>query len=389
MKIVIDLRPILTGRLTGVETVGLELSKRLVHNHPEDEFIFWYSGHKDVREKIEWFKDWIDFDQLDNAELRIWKIPSILLEGTLMTLYAPSLDRFLDSPDVFWEPNPRSVPMGGSTAKITTFHDLSRKIYPEFFPQKSNLYSFLIGLEREVTTSDKLVAVSHSTKMDLIKFFGVEADKIEVVYNGVDSKYFKDPESETIERVTDKLNIDNEFILSLGTIEPRKNLVNLIKAYRHAYDKWDIDQKLLLAGAKGWNGYDDAVRQEIKNQHVSHKVEILGRVSEEEKLVLLNQASLFVYPSWYEGFGLPPLEAMAAGTPVVTSNTSSIPEVVGDSAETVDPGNPQQIGKAMAQLLKNEKLAKSLRVQGRLQAQKFTWERAAESLYSIFKQYGG
>jgi glycosyltransferase involved in cell wall biosynthesis len=243
----------------------------------------------------------------------------------------------------------------------------------------------LINLKREAQTSDKLIAVSEATKLDLIKFFQVPENKIEVVYNGVDEKYFIEPPRKLASEVRQKFALPAKYILFIGTIEPRKNLVTLIKAYRYMRDKWKVDMELVLAGGEGWQNHLRDVNEAIKEQKLTKKVKYLGRVSEDEKYALLHGASLLVYPSWYEGFGLPPLEAMAAGVPVVASNVSSIPEIVGDAALLADPADPEAIGKGMAQLILQTKLANSLKMQGKLQAHKFTWEKAAEKVYAILK----
>jgi glycosyltransferase involved in cell wall biosynthesis len=386
MKIAIDLRTIMTGRLTGIEMVGLEISKRLVHAHPEDEFIFWYSGRKQATERIQEFKEFIGADRLSNVSFVCWNISNLLLESLWRVFYYPKLDRMLGGIDVFWEPNVRAIPVSSACRKVTTFHDLSMYVYPELLSPKDNFYyKHVIGFKREAKTASRVVVVSEATKFDLIKFFGVSPSSMSVVYNGVDEKYFEAPPKKVISDAVSKFKLPGEYILAIGSIEPRKNLINLIKALKILRERWKVDLPLLIAGGEGWFNHKAKVLEEIKAQKMSARVRFLGRVTEPEKQALLHTTSLLVYPSLYEGFGIPPLEGLAAGVPVLTSNVSSLPEAVGDAALQVSPYDPEEIAKGMAQLLRNSKLTQSLKLQGRLQAQKFSWDKAAEKMYEIFR----
>lgn len=269
-----------------------------------------------------------------------------------------------------------TAPFGYRGKYILTVHDLAIYKHPEWFPD-GQWFSTQISFPSTVRHARHIIVPSAATKQDLIELFHVKESKISIIPHGV--KVFKK-------------NTPNEgknnFILFLGTIEPRKNVETLVRAYRLMVDRSPElkNFELRLAGVVGWKS--DIIIDEIrKTQCEGYRISLLGSVSEEGKERLLSEASCFVYPSHYEGFGLPVLEAMAAGTPVVCSNVSSLPEVAGDAAILVADNDVEGFADAMSQVLKEQKKADELRQKGLARALEMSWEKTATATMKIYHDF--
>jgi glycosyltransferase involved in cell wall biosynthesis len=214
----------------------------------------------------------------------------------------------------------------------------------------------------------------------------VEPNRVAVVYGGVDSGFHPIEDEATLQAARVKYGLFSPFILYVGTIEPRKNLGRLLRAYTRLRAKYKTPHRLVVAGGLGWL-YQDVLR-EIDELASEHEVIFLGRVPDEDLPTLYSLADVFAFPSLYEGFGLPPLEAMACGVPVVCSNTSSLPEVVGDAGILVSPYDIDALSEAIAGLLEDPARRSELAARGRERARLFTWERSARQLLAIYKRVG-
>ncbi|HNS02198.1 MAG TPA: glycosyltransferase family 1 protein [Anaerolineae bacterium] len=267
---------------------------------------------------------------------------------------------------------------------VVTVHDLSFMRYPQAFPpmQRAYLHS---QVRRSVAAARRVIAVSEATKQDLIGLFGASPERIDVVYNGVDASFCPAPAAE-VEAFRARAGLPARFILHLGTLEPRKNLVRLVQAFAQVrgQDAGQPAVKLVLAGGKGWDY--DAIFNEVTRQGLEREVLFPGYVAEEELAWWYRAATLFVYPSLLEGFGLPVLEAMACGAPVVTSNLSSLPEVAGDAALLVDPASVDALAAALLRLLVDAELASRLRGRGLAQAARFPWSRTAAQTAAVYRR---
>ncbi len=272
---------------------------------------------------------------------------------------------------------------------ILTVHDLSFMRLPQC--AEAGLRAYLNKVvPRSIERADLVLADSQSTKNDLIELLGVSPDKIEVVYAGVESR-FRPMEGEmALQRVRKRYGLGFPFILSLGTLEPRKNLTGLIDAYALLRGKGQVIRdkglRLVIAGGKGWLYGEIFAR--VEELGLSGQVIFPGFVADEDLPALYNLAELFVFPSLYEGFGLPPLEAMACGTPVVTSDRPSLPEVVGEAGLMVEATDSQALAEAMERVLMDGNLRGEMREKGLKQAGKFTWEAAAEKLLDVYGRLG-
>lgn len=258
--------------------------------------------------------------------------------------------------------------------KVVTAHDLVFYRFPNHQNQKITNYFKKRSL-LAASQADLILADSVSTKNDLVKFQKIPAEKIRVVYLGKDIIYR--PSSPNTP------NIPN-FLLTVGTLEPRKNLVNLIKGYELLDEKTRQIYPLKIVGGRGWN--NEEFDKIFENSPAKNQIQVLGYLTKEELKKLYNQASLFIYPSLFEGFGLPPLEAMASGCPVLVSTAPSLIEVVGSAGEYLDPKDPKDIAKKINYLLANPKRLALRQKEGIKQAAKFSWRKCGEETLKIYEE---
>jgi glycosyltransferase involved in cell wall biosynthesis len=280
--------------------------------------------------------------------------------------------------DIFYSPDFVLPPTLRATRTLLTVHDLSFLHYPDAFVPSLRQYLERV-VPRSVTRADRVLADSKSTRDDLVVHFGTSLEKVQVLYCGVDARFRPDPEPEEKVRLKARYDLgDHPYVLSVGTLQPRKNYVRLIRAFANLQL---ADLQLAIAGGRGWLCEDILAEAEKHGD----RVRILGFVDDADLPALLRNAALFAFPSLYEGFGIPPLEAMACGTPVVCSNASSLPEVAGDAALMVDPLDVDGLAEAMTRALEDEGLRGKMIAGGLTQAARFTWEGAARRLLDLFE----
>lgn len=272
------------------------------------------------------------------------------------------------------------IPQTIAIHDLTTFlpavrktHKIRIRIIEKFF------------LGRSLKRSKKIIAVSENTKNDLIKLFGISPDKITVIHEAHRPSFRPIEKKEETRKALEKYNLPQNFILFVGTIEPRKNIVRLIEAYKEAVaDERFKDYKLVVAGKKGW--YCEEIFKKVEELGLKNDVIFTGYLADADVPYFYNAAECFIYPSLYEGFGLPILEAMACGCPVITSNTSSLPEVAGDAAILIDPYNSKEISGALRQVLSDGLLRNKMREDGLKQSKKFSWTKAVRELLAVFNK---
>ncbi len=262
---------------------------------------------------------------------------------------------------------------------MVTVHDLTALLLPETHSARVR-WSQLPFLERSLDRARLIVADSEATAADLRFHFPATSGRLRVVYPGVDP-LFTPAAPDDVKLIRNELGCPDGYLLFVGTLEPRKNVPLLLDAWQALRREDPATPPLVLAGGAGWHGGNLPRRLAALAPHGLHH---LGRVSDQRLVRLLQGATVFVYPSLYEGFGLPPLEAMACGVPVVTSNAASLPEVVGNAGLTVDPRNPENLVIALQRLLADPDLAAELGRRGRERAAAFTWERAAAEIEAVF-----
>lgn len=377
MKIGIDIRVLVRGVRTGVEEYTINLLSHLFLIEPEIQYKLFYNAYRKSKLGFDW-------SQLANVELKDFKIPNRLFFISARYFNWPKIDRLLGGADAYFNPHFFAAPVSLKCRKIMTVHDLSFEHFPEFFSWRKRLWQkFLMRIKKEAQGADKIIAVSQSTKNDLVNFYGIKEEKVEVIYSGVGEQFrprqTSSPWSANIKR---KYNLPDDFALYFGTIEPRKNIAGLIKAFEILREKHKI--KLVIAGDKGWL-YRDIFKTANESKY-RNDIVFTGFIEEEDKPFLYGLAKVFVYPSFFEGFGFPPLEAMAGGIPTIVSNNSSLPEVVGDGALMIDPNNIDEMAWAMEIALTDSGLREHLIEKGTARAKKFSWDSCAKKTLAILKK---
>ena len=280
-----------------------------------------------------------------------------------------------------WHAMVNVQPLVLTCPSVATIQDLSFLVYPESFHGHKGRYNRLF-VRLTARRAQGLIAISQSTKKDIVRYFGVPADKVTVIYMGVDDEFYQRP-AESVCAFREKKGLPPKFILYVGTIEPRKNLTRLIRAFA-LLRKAGLPQHLIIGGGKGW--MYDQVFAVVQEEGLQDSVHFPGFIAQEDLAWWYNAAEVFVYPSLYEGFGIPPLEAMACGTPVVVSNTSSLPEVVGDAGERVNPESVAEIAEAMRQLILQPDRREARRAAGLARARGFSWQRTATETAQVYRQ---
>jgi glycosyltransferase involved in cell wall biosynthesis len=264
---------------------------------------------------------------------------------------------------------------------VVTIHDVVAFTRTETVPRKYALYMRLL-LKQVVQKVDKIIAPSISTKNDLIECLNTPEEKIDVVYNAVSPHYAPASPDCDHEEIKRKFGIRNKYIFFAGNLEPRKNLIRLMEAFNMSRSKLGEDYQLVICGKKGWL-YKD-ILQTYEKLKMDDDIILTNYVTEEDLLSLYQCADIFAFPTLYEGFGFPPLEAMGCGVPVIASNVSSLPEIVGDAALLVDPLDTAQISEAIVTMANSESLRKQLIEKGLKQSAKFSWEDTARKTLDVY-----
>jgi glycosyltransferase involved in cell wall biosynthesis len=268
-----------------------------------------------------------------------------------------------------------------------TIHDCIHLMFPQYLPNRLALGYARSSIALAARRATRILTVSESSKNDIIRFFGTDPAKIDVIYNAYDERFGIEPAEEQMVRVRERYQLQDEFVLYAGNVKPHKNLERVIEAF-HLVRQRGLDHLKLVMIGDDISQY--ASLRRAVHQHQLHKyVRFLGYLPEETLAVMYRLAAVFVFPSLYEGFGLPPLEAMASGTPVVTSNVSSLPEVAGDAAVLVDPYSPDGIADGIYRVLTDNALAQSLREKGLRRAKQFSWETSVRRVREIYDQAAG
>ena len=322
-------------------------------------------------------------------------------------LRLPSLVRKLHI-DVLHSPAnvlPELLP--GTCAGIVTLHDLGFLRYPDVLTRAKRLYHRSFTM-RSLQRATMIITVSESTRQDAIKLAGIPSERVQTVYPCIDERFSNVIEEEEVASFRQERGLTGGFFLYLGTLEPRKNLIRLIEAYGRLRKEYGIGEKLVIAGGRGW--LYDAILEKVQTLGLGSEVILPGYVADEERALWYHAASAFVYPSLYEGFGLPVAEALACGTPVVTSNVSSLPEVAretlrcaqgdnraggdnlaggcpgGAGALTIDPGDVEAMAEAMYKALTDGALRQDCQAKAAVVAQRFSAQAMVEQTVSVYER---
>lgn len=362
MRIGIDASKISLKQKTGTENYTQNLIKNLLEVDQENEYVLY------LRE------DPPQFVQKPNVICKKIPLPRLWTQAGLAS------EVTFSPPDLLFIPA-HTMPIihRPGLKTVVTIHDLGAEFLPQYhqFPQKLYLNRTTEFVAKYAT---KLIAVSEATKRDLIEKLGVEPERISVVYEGWDEELFHIPASREVKAVRTKYRLENDYLIFVGTVQPRKNLERLIAAFAQA----EIGLDLVIAGKPGWLSED--VYAAPEKFGVKSRVKFLGHVLNEELPGLYGGAKALVFPSLFEGFGLPVLEAMACGTVVLTSKTTSLPEVGGQATLYVDPESISSIKKGIEEIVTNTKLRHQMKSKAQFQLQKFSWKKTAKETLAVFKQ---
>lgn len=373
MTITIDLRSLQKGIRSGVETYAYNVVLELLKQDSKNNYRLFYNS----------------FGQVNTSDLQFVNVKNIKrnFPNKLLAFSSqfgwPSLQNLMGDSDIYWMPNLNHVSPKVSEKLALTVHDISFFTRPEFYDFRRSVWHKTANFEKMIRRAKVILAASEYTKADLIHNFSIPAGKICVTYEGVNRDAYKpDLEEMRLRQIRNIYELPGNFVLYLGTLEPRKNVAGLIKAF----DGMRTDASLVLAGRPGWK-YDE-IYQAINKSKKKSRIKLLGFVEEADKPYLLKLARVFAFPSFYEGFGLPILEAMAVGTPVLTSSISSMSEIAGTAALLVNPSNIEEMSLALDQLLEEEKIRASLIEKGLSKVTEFSWKKTAGLTLEAFKKIG-
>jgi len=396
MKIGIDCRTILNpekGEAAGVGHYTYQLVRHLLEVDKDNFYVLFFDREVANRHLSKF--------ERDNVEIKFF--PFVQYRKFLPQSYSNFLaSAFLakEELDVFHSPT-ANLPSSYSYPSIITIHDLAVYKFPELYSEKDRkiLYSNTSSAVKQAT---KIIAVSQSTKKDIQDIFSVESENIKLIYHGIDKRFFGQVPAKEIEKIKTRLGIGANYILFLGTLDSRKNIFRIVESYERLRDRLiELPQasqaeeqsninhllskyQLVLAGKPG-NQYDQ-IFERINDSKYKDDILLPGYINSEDLDPLFQGAKFFIFPSLYEGFGLPILEAMASGVPVITSNISSMPEIARGHAILVDPLNVSEIAQAMSDLLTDTHLWHDLSRSGRERAKEFSWEDTAKETIKFYKE---
>ena len=288
-----------------------------------------------------------------------------------------------EKPDVFHAPH-YVLPPATPCRSVVTIHDCIHLMFPQYLRNRAAYLYARASMWSSSHQAHRILTVSEASKRDIIHFFSVPPEKVVVVYNAIEERFSKTPSEDAIARVRERYQLNHPFVLYVGNIKPHKNLVRLIEAFAELRRRGFDELKLLIIGDE--ISKLPALRRAVHSHKLHKHVRFLGYLEDETLASLYRLASVFVFPSLYEGFGLPPLEAMASGTPVVTSNVSSMPEVTGDAAVLVDPYSVDSIVEGIARVLKDPALSADLRRKGIARAREFSWDRSVQRTRELYQE---
>lgn len=270
-------------------------------------------------------------------------------------------------------------------ASVITVHDLTYNVYPETYTLSKRIYKNTV-MHTAIARADKIIVDAKSTKKDILDRYGISEERIVVINCGLNDIFKQIKDFKLLENTREKLGLPQHFILHVGTLSPGKNLMSLLDAYAILKRKIDSLHKLVVVGPTGW--LYDSIFERVSHLRLKDDVTFLGYIEDVDLVHIYNLADIFVLVSLYEGFGFPPLEAMACGTPVVTSNAGSLPEVVGEAALMVDPRDVEGLAKTMEKLLMDSALRDELIEKGFARTKLFSWEETARKTLAVYKEVG-
>lgn len=366
MRIGIDARMI-QGPFTGDSTYWRGLIAGLSHLNSNDEFFLYLDAGLPTS----------NVPSARNIKVRLVRAPSWRLWSAVAFPWLLWKDHISVAHVQYTIPPIMPCPV------VTSIHDVSFKRHPEFFNWKDR-FVLNMGIKYAAKRAFGILAISEHTKHEIVELYKVPAERVSVIYPGVDEQFTPGDRLASRRFIKDKYGISSPIILTVGTIQPRKNLSTLVKGFAKLKASQEFEHKLVVVGKYGWK--ERRLLSLVEELELTQDILFVGYVPQEDLPALYLAADVFVYPSVYEGFGLPPLEAMACGTPVITGNRSSLPEVVGEAGIMVDPYDPEAFALAMWNVLSSESLRTEMSQAGLKQAVKFSWDKMATEVLGIYRE---
>lgn len=375
MRILLDARTISTTPYSGIPLYAHELFSRILKDR-KNTYLLLSTGLS--QNKIP--KSWLG----DNVSVLRWKTPNKILELSLAIFNRPNFSSGLDL-DLVFSPHLNIFPVS-KAPRVLTCHDISFFHHPSHYGFAQNFWHFRQRWLNQLRQAKKIIAVSEYTKNDLVRSLGLSDEKISVVYPGISGKFKKlDAFDPRLEKFRQKYGLLRPFVLFLGSLSQRKNLKLLLSAFSLAKkDGRFSDYELVLAG--GLSPFAKQIFRLAKSNEQAKSIRFFANFPESEKLFLYNCASLFVFPSFFEGFGFPPLEAQACGTPVVATRRTSLVETLGSSAILTDPWKSGELAQIMLELSLDEKRKKELSRLGLINAARFSWDKCAKDTLLLLEE---
>lgn len=367
-----------------MEEYTLNLLENLFESDQKNEYILFLNSWRKGKTDFFWL------EKYPNVKIKKFNFPNKLLNFLFWYFNWPKIDQMIGGADVFFMPNIIFGGVGKESKLVVTIHDLSFERYPETFSLKRRLWHSFINPRKICARADKIIAVSESTRNDLVDLYKINPKKIKTIYSGVSEKFCPiSRNDEKLISIKEKYKLPYKFILYLGTIEPRKNISGIVRAYEQLRKtaaeneelKELLDYKFVIAGSAGW--LSGKIFSEIEKSEFRDHIKTINFVDDTDKEYVFNLASLFIYPSFFEGFGFPILEAMSSGVPVIASNNSSLPEIIGNSGILIDPDKSQEICDAMREILTNSELRAKLVERGLVRSKDFNWRKTAKLTLKI------
>lgn len=378
MRIVIDVRLFYSGVRSGVEEYARHLLTHLFEVGGGHRYTLFTNGWRPLALPHAWRR----------YPAVSWGIPNRVLDLSVRAFGIPKLDRSVRA-DLYFSPHFNLLALSKKARRVITIHDLSFVRFPQFFSWRKRFWHASQDIRRQVEGARHLIAVSEATKRDLTALWNVPEEKVTVIHSGIAPRYRRLPPRDLgLLRFRVMKNLVKPFILYVGTVEPRKNLMGAIQAFHLLKrDPAHRDLEFVIAGRFGWL-YEELLREVRTHSPYRRAIRFWGPAQPDEILMLMNSASAFVYPSFLEGFGFPPLEAQACGCPVVASREGAFPETLGVSACLVNPFDPEAIAAALHGILTSEQEASRLRIAGFANVKRFSWERAARETLACLERVG-
>ena len=370
MNIGIDIRPLMTKNKTGVGEYTFELLNAVFKLDTKNQYYLFYNAAKNYNLKtLPW--------QQDNIHYIEGHYPNKFFNLALLFKLI-KIDQFIPVKIDYWyAPNLNFFNLDPQIPYALTIHDLSFELFPEFYTTKQNFWHKIIEPKTQCRNAKLIIAPSENTKRDLVNYYQIPSEKIQVIYPGIDEKFSLTNLTLATDktRVLNRYNLPENFILFLGSIEPRKNITTIIRAYEKLPPEMSAKYSLIVVGAPGWKNkeiYETAIKSPLAAQ-----IKFIGYIAAEDKPVFYHLSSLFIFDSFYEGFGFPLIEAMHMGTATITANRSSLPEITDNSSYLVNPNKISDLCQGIKTILTDLQLKNDYIKKGHLVAENYSWQKAA------------